>query len=186
VTVADLVAVLDALAEELRLADWGMRATDRAPSLHPARSAEVVVDGVSIGVIGEVAAHVIDTLDLPSPVVAFEVDADRLRAATRRARSAALVSRFPASAIDLAFVVDDTVPAADLRATLRDAAGPLLERVELFDVFRSDAIGGSRVSLAFTVSFRAPDRTLTDQEVADLRQGLIDAAVHAHGAELRG
>ena len=55
-----------------------------------------------------------------------------------------------------------------------------------FDVFRSDAIGDGRVSLAFTVSFRSPDRTLTDDEVAERRQALIDAVVRAHRAELRG
>ena len=128
---------------------------------------------------------VVDAFDLPVPVVAFEIDADRLRSARRTPRRSTIISRFPASIIDLAFVVDDRVPAADILATLRESAGPLLERVELFDVFRSDTIGAGRVSLAFTISFRAPDRTLTDDEVAALRTELIAAVTKRHGAELR-
>jgi phenylalanyl-tRNA synthetase beta chain len=185
VSVADLVAVLEALTTELRIADFRLVATDAAPSFHPARAAAVLVDGGRIGTIGEIDAAVIDALDLPVPVVAFELDADRLRAARRSPRRSAVISRFPASTVDLAFVVDDHVPVADVLATLHDNGGPLLERVELFDVFRSDAIGDGRVSLAFTVSFRAADRTLTDEEVASLRARLIAAVTERHGAELR-
>jgi phenylalanyl-tRNA synthetase beta chain len=129
---------------------------------------------------------VVDALDLPAPVVGFELDLDATRAGARAPRTYRPVSRFPASAIDLAFVVDERVPAGAVLATLRNTAGDLAERVELFDVFRSEAIGAGRVSLAFTVSFRAPERTLTDEEVAERRQRLIDAVVRAHGAELRG
>jgi phenylalanyl-tRNA synthetase beta chain len=72
-----------------------------------------------------------------------------------------------------------------VEATLRDAVGELLEHVQLFDVFRSDALGPGKVSLAFSLRFRAPDRTLTDDEVGRLRQTAIDAVKTAHGAELR-
>jgi phenylalanyl-tRNA synthetase beta chain len=186
VMVADIVAVLEAVAEELRLDDWGLEATAEAAGFHPARSAMVLVDGAPIGVVGEITGSVVAALDLAVPVVAFEVDADRLRAGARRPRRYEAVSRFPASAIDLAFVLDDAVPAGEVRRTLQDAGGALLERVELFDVFRSEAIGEGRVSLAFTISFRAPDRTLTDDEVATLRGQLIDAVTTKHRAELRG
>ena len=122
----------------------------------------------------------------PRPSSRSELDFAGLRAGARAPRAFAAVSRFPASAVDLAFVVDDAVPAGDVLATLRATAGDLAEDVQLFDVFRSDAIGAGRVSLAFTVSFRSPDRTLTDDEVAERRQALIDAVVRAHHAELRG
>ena len=95
------------------------------------------------------------------------------------------VSRFPASSIDLAFVVDDDIPAAALEATLARTGGELLEHVALFDVFRSEALGPGKVSLAFALRFRALDRTLTDDEVSVLRQKCIDAVVSMHGAELR-
>jgi phenylalanyl-tRNA synthetase beta chain len=186
VTVYDAIAVVEALAQELRLAGLELRAVDDAAGFHPVRTAAVMVAGRSVGVVGELAPEVVDALDLAAPAVGLELDFDALRAAPRDPRRAVAVSRFPASAVDLAFVVDDTLPAAAVRATLRDAAGALAERVELFDVFRSDALGPGRVSLAFTVSFRAPDRTLTDDEVAQQRQALIDAVTRVHDAELRG
>jgi phenylalanyl-tRNA synthetase beta chain len=77
------------------------------------------------------------------------------------------------------------VPAANVESTLRAAGGELLERVELFDVFRSEALGPGKISLAFSLRFRAPDRTLTDEEVGRLRQRAIEAVVAAHRAELR-
>ena len=184
VALHDLKAVVDALAQELRLVDCRLEAA-QLPGLHPVRTAHVVVDGEPAGVVGEVAPEVVEALSLPDPVIAAELDVDRLLAAKRAPRTSRPVSRFPASTIDLAFVVGADVPADELRRTLRDAGGEVLEDVRLFDLFRSDALGVDRVSLAFAMRFRAPDRTLTDDEVGALRQGCIDAVVKAHGAELR-
>jgi phenylalanyl-tRNA synthetase beta chain len=183
-TVHDLVAVLEALAQELRLADWRLEAA-AAPGLHPARAARVLVDGSEAGVVGEVDRAVVAALDLPSPVHLLELRVDLLLAGRRLARRYQAVSRFPSSTIDLAFVVPDDVPAAAVERTIREAAGSALESVRLFDVFRSDAIGAGRVSLAFSLRFRAADRTLTDDDVAALRTSVISAVARAHAAELR-
>ena len=96
-----------------------------------------------------------------------------------------MLSPFPPSTIDLAFVVDETITAAALARTLRGAGGPLVEAVEAFDEFHSPQLGAHRKSLAFTVRFRAPDHTLTDAEVGELRQHGIDAVVATHDATLR-
>ena len=82
----------------------------------------------------------------------------------------ARISRFPSSDLDLAFVVDEGVPAAEVERTIADAAGALLVRVELFDVFRGAPVADGRRSLAFRLRFQAPDRTLTDDEVTDVRR----------------
>jgi phenylalanyl-tRNA synthetase beta chain len=185
VTVHDLVAVVEALVHELRVARWRLDAAAVA-GYQAGRVAHVVVDGTPIGAVGEVAPDVVARLELPSPVCALELDVDRLVTAARSTRAYVPVSRFPASRIDLAFVVADDVPAAAVRATLAEAGGTELERVELFDVFRSDAIGAGRVSLAFGLWFRAADRTLTDEEVAAARARCIAAVESAHAARLRG
>ena len=75
--------------------------------------------------------------------------------------------------------------ATAVAATLSKTGGPLLQSVELFDVFRSAQLGENRRSLAYRLRFQAPDRTLTDEDVAELRQRCIDAAASVHGAELR-
>jgi phenylalanyl-tRNA synthetase beta chain len=143
------------------------------------------VDGDPIGLVGQVADQVVEALALVGPVVAAELDVDALVGARRVERASKPISRFPASTIDLAFVVDELVPAADIRATLLRAGGGLLEDVSLFDVFRSETLGAGKVSLAFALRYRAPDRTLTDEEVGGLRRAGIDAVAAEHGASLR-
>ena len=146
----------------------------------------MLVDGAAAGVVGEIAPDVVAALGLGGPVVGFELDLGVMFGGERRAAQMGDVSRYPASGVDLAFVVDADVPAAEIAATLRAAAGELLEEIHLFDVFRSEALGGERVSLAFALRFRAADRTLTDEEVAGMRQRCIDAVERSHHAELRG
>ena len=179
-----MTAVLESLAAELRLADWRLQA-DALPGFHPVRAAAVVVDGAAVGAVGDVDPEVCKAMALPEPVVALELDLDALLDGSREPRASTPISRFPASAIDLAFVVDDTVPAGAIIETLVTTGGELLESVDCFDVFRSETLGPGRVSLAFALQFRAADRTLTDDEVGTLRQACIDAVRSAHRAELR-
>ena len=96
------------------------------------------------------------------------------------------MSRYPSSDIDLAFEVDEATPAADVESHLREAAGDLLAGLTLFDVFRGAPVADGRRSLAFTLRFQADDRTLTDGEVAEVRQRCIDAVQDALPATLRG
>jgi phenylalanyl-tRNA synthetase beta chain len=180
----DVVDIVRQFCQALEIAAFAIRPAD-APGFEPASSAVLMVDGEVIGVLGEVGIDVRTALELTGPVAALELDADRLLAAERRDRTFRPPSPYPPSNIDLAFVVAEDTAAGDVSATLRDAAGQLVEDVRLFDVFRSDALGQGRKSLAFAVRFRAPDRTLTDAEVGELRQQCIQAVTETHGAELR-
>jgi phenylalanyl-tRNA synthetase beta chain len=150
------------------------------------RGARVLVGGVEVGTVGEVAPEVLAALGLDAPVVAAELVLDLLLDAPRRDRTFRALSRFPSSNVDLAFVLDDSVPASSVTSTIREAVGGALEDVRLFDVFTSDALGSSRRSMAFALRFRLADRTLTEADVGALRQQAIDAVVAAHDAELRG
>ena len=89
----------------------------------------------------------------------------------------------PAALQDVALVVDDSVTAAHVEAALREGAGELLESITLFDSY--DKLGGGKISLAFSLTFRAPDRTLTGAEVTAMRESAVAAAVRATGAVLR-
>ena len=183
VDVYDATAVIDALRDELRVADIAL-VPARVAGLHPGRSVHVVVDGAAVGSLGEVAGSVLEALGVAGPAVVGEVDLGALIGARRAERRMRTVSRFPASTVDLAFVVADDVGAGALVATLH-GADPLVERVDLFDVFRSEALGDGVVSLACSVRLRATDRTLTEDEVAAARDACIAAAAAAHGARLR-
>jgi phenylalanyl-tRNA synthetase beta chain len=181
----DAVDVLGVVFEALEIADARTETADRS-GFDPARAAAIVVDGSEIGVVGEVAAAVRGAVELPPPVVALELDLDRLLASRRRDRTFRAPSPYPRSSIDLAFVVDEGLAASSVAATLRRASGDLLEEVRLFDVFRSEDFGSGRKSLAFNLRFRAANRTLTDDEVGVIRRRCIDTVAREHGGELRG
>ncbi|MDQ4068997.1 MAG: phenylalanine--tRNA ligase subunit beta [Actinomycetota bacterium] len=179
----DAVRLWNVLIERLRMADVGL---ERAapPGLHPTRSARVVTGGGEAGVIGEVDPQVLAAHGIDGPVAWIEVDLDVLLASPRRPEILRPVSRFPSADIDLAFVVDEAVPAAEVERALAWAAGDVLERIELFDVFRGPQLEGAR-SLAWRLRFSALDHTLTEDELTALRLRCIEAVTAAHAARLR-
>ena len=172
------------LVDALGIHDVSLRQTE-LPGLHPTRSAEILVAGAVIGAVGEIDPGVLDRLGIGGRVGWLEVDLDRLLARPRGTQAYAPVSRYPSSDIDLAFIVPDAVAAGAIRDTIAGSARELLAGVRLFDVFRSDSMDPGTRSLAFTLRLQAPDRTLTDDDVAAMRARVIDAVEAAHGATLR-
>jgi phenylalanyl-tRNA synthetase beta chain len=173
------------LAEALRLQGVSLTAAP-LPGWHPTRAARIHgAGGVALGGVGEVDPDVVTAYGLSGRIGFLTVSLDALAAEPRRPLQARVVSRYPASDIDLAFVVDEAVPAAAVADTLRAAAGDLGEGVWLFDVYRGPQAGPGRKSLAYRLRLRAADKTLGEAELAAARQAAIDAAVAEHGAELR-
>ncbi|MBF4163048.1 phenylalanine--tRNA ligase subunit beta [Nocardioides acrostichi] len=172
-------AVADALGVQLTVA-----AAAEAP-WHPGRCAELRVGEHLVGHAGELHPKVCDAVDLPRRSIAAEVDLDVLIEAAVHLRPAPSFSDYPAAKEDVALVVDERTPAAAVEAALREGAGPLLESVRLFDVYRGEQVGAGQVSLAFALRFRAPDRTLTDEETAGLREAAVVAATQRTGATQR-
>jgi phenylalanyl-tRNA synthetase beta chain len=184
------------LADALGIEDVEFVADGPAPAgLHPTRSARLVLtgegaaEGRPVGVVGEVDPGVLEAFGLDPErrrVGWLEVDlGSLLTEAPRRSEKMAPVSRFPSSDVDLAFVVEEAVPAAAVARTLRLSGGDLLESVTLFDVYRGSGVPEGTRSLAFRLRFCALDRTLTDDDVAVLRARCIAAVEEAHGARLR-
>lgn len=153
---------------------------------HPGRCAQLsLTDGTVVGFAGELHPRVCETLGIPARTCAVELDLDALVSAHVAITRAPAVSGFPVAKEDIALVVDNSVSSAVLENTLRDAAGPLLESIRLFDVYRGPQIGADKQSLAFALRFRASDRTLSDAEVVQARQAAVEAAASVHGAVLR-
>lgn len=165
--------------------DLDVSAGQQAP-WHPGRCAQLsLADGTVVGFAGELHPRVCETLGIPARTCAVELDLDAVVSAHVAITRAPAVSGFPVAKEDIALVVDDAVSSAVLENTLREAAGPLLESIRLFDVYRGPQIGADKQSLAFALRFRASDRTLSDGEVAQARQAAVEAAASAHGAVLR-
>ncbi len=174
------------LADALRLGAARIEAAE-LPAFHPTRGARILgAEGAPLGAVGEVDPDVVAAYGLTGRVGYMVASLDGLADERRRPSLAQEVSRYPASDLDLAFVVPEAVPATDVRATLRRAGGELLESATLFDVYRGAQSGTGRRSLAFRLRYRAADRTLGEAELAAVRQEAIDAVTVGHGGELRG
>jgi phenylalanyl-tRNA synthetase beta chain len=153
------------------------------PGLHPTRSATLVAGRDRLGAVGEVAPEVLDAFDISGRVAVVELDLRPVLGHEPKPAQWRPTSRYPSSDLDLAFALPDDVPAEKLAKAVRQGAGPLLVDLDLFDVYRGIAPG--RRSLAYRLRLQAPDRNLTDTDIADVRQRVTKATAKL-GAELRG
>lgn len=174
-----LAAVLDALR-----VPWSVE-PGAEPFLHPGRAAHVLVEGELVGWLGEVHPSVAAEWELAGAAAGFEIELDAVLAAAQLTPRYRDVAAFPALRQDLAVVVAGDVPSARVVEIVREAAGPTLAEVEVFDVYRGEQAGEGNVSLALALAFRAPDRTLTDAEVAPAREAVERALSERLGATLR-
>jgi phenylalanyl-tRNA synthetase beta chain len=140
-----------------------------------------------LGTIGELHPGKAIELELDGAVALAEFDLAAIAAAIPAITTFLGISPFPPIRQDIAVVVTNTVESAALLETAREAGGDLVADVGVFDVFSdSERLGVGRVSLAIHLTFQANDRTLTDEEIAEVRDGIVAALVDRHGAELRG
>ncbi|MFF3176042.1 phenylalanine--tRNA ligase subunit beta [Streptomyces sp. NPDC057900] len=185
---ADSVEAARTIAREAGV-ELTIRAGQHAP-WHPGRCAAlyVTVNGEEtlFGHAGELHPRVIKELHLPERTCAMEVELDVLERAVDGALQAPRISTFPVATQDVALVVEQDVPAAEVERALREGAGELLESLRLFDVFTGEQIGGGRKSLAYALRFRAADRTLTVDEATATRDAAVALAAERTGAVLRG
>jgi phenylalanyl-tRNA synthetase beta chain len=175
-------ALLAALLDRSHL-DWTVQA-ERWPFLHPGRAAAVTAGGERLGLLGELHPLVAGEWDLGRTAV-FAVDLGKLAAAAPAVVSFAGIASVPSLRQDLAVTLPAGVPAEEILARVRGAAGETLEDVEVFDVYTGEQVGEGRRSLALALTFRTPERTLTDEDVAPVRERII-ATLRETGGELRG
>jgi phenylalanyl-tRNA synthetase beta chain len=173
---------------EAALATVGVEITvepGERPFLHPGRTATVLAgDERKLGWVGELHPSVARAWDLDGTVACFELDADLIAELAPGARHYRDVTSFPAVIQDIAVVVDEQVPAAQVEQVVRASGGKLLDSVELFDVYRGAQLGEGRKSLALRLEFRSPERTLTDEDVVTARAA-IERGLEEIGGGLR-
>ena len=179
-------ALLEALADALRVPGLAFAPAPQ-PFLHPGRSASVSLGDEpgqeTIGWLGELHPLVAGSWELPA-AACFEIDLDRLIAHAARPSYVDLIG-YPPLRQDIAVVLSEQVPAGQVLAAVRTAAGKLLADVGVFDVYAGPQVGEGKRSLALALAFRAPDRTLSDEDIAPVRERIV-AALAKLGGELRG
>jgi phenylalanyl-tRNA synthetase beta chain len=182
--VFDVKGALEALLRDLRI-EWAPGTLHGEPSHHPGRSGAVVVAGEAIGTFGELHPKLAASYDLDLRVAVAELDGDALQRLASDDFEVRDLPRFPPVRRDLAFVVAADEPVAVIQLALEEAAGEVLGGVALFDVHVGDPLPAGRKSVAFSVDFRAADRTLTDADANEAVARIVERLGRAFGAELR-
>ncbi len=183
----DLKGMIETLLQHLKLETTVEFRPQKARPFHPGRSAQLSVGGEELGSFGELHPLVRQAFDLPDqPMFLADLSLDKLQRLVPEAFYLQPVPRFPAVEQALAVVVAEGVPAQEVRETILAAGGRLLANVSLFDVYQGEQIPPRKKSLAFSLSYQAPDRTLTDKEVAKVQARIVRRLRSELGAELRG
>jgi phenylalanyl-tRNA synthetase beta chain len=186
----DLKGVVESLLNGLHVENVAF-----APAQHPAcyrgRTAEVRVNGQAIGLMGQlhpqvVKAYGIQLADDDQPVLAADFDLSVLLAQAPEGHVVRSVPRFPPVQQDIAVVVEESLPAEQVQALIMQTTGGILTGVRLFDVFRGEQLGAGKKSLAYSLTFQADDRTLTDKTVAKQQAKIVARLERELGAKLRG
>lgn len=157
--------IIEAMFENLGIRGIRYVANPDNPVYHPGRCAVIEKDEKKIGIIGEIHPDVEKNFEIPKRVYVSEIDIDVLYELADLKKSYKSLPKYPEMDRDLALVVDENVLAYELESAIRDSGGKLLEKILLFDVYRSEQLGENRKSMAYSLTFRAEDRTLTDEDV---------------------
>jgi len=173
------------LLEALRIRPVTFEPVDNAIHLHPGKAAQIRVDGRPAGVFGALHPTVKARYDFgETPVIAGELDLALLRSVAV-SYAIAPVPEYPAIFEDIAVIVDESLPAERVESLIRESGGEALSQVRLFDLYRGDQVGPGKKSLAYSLTYQAPDRTLTDAEAAGIRKRIVDRLEKELGAQLR-
>lgn len=184
----DLKGVVEATLQGLHVGEVTFKPA-RHQAYYPGRVAELIVGGHNIGVMGQLHPHVVAAYEIKveedRPVLAADFDLDALLGQISDTYIARSVPRFPPVLLDLAVVVDEAVPAAQVEALIVQSGQPLLTEVRLFDIYRGEQIGAGKKSLAFSLTFQSEDSTLTDKVVARPQRNIVTRLERELGAKLR-
>lgn len=181
----DLKGIIEAMLEGLHIEDVNYLPGEH-PSFHPGKCARVRAGERQMGVFGELHPLVHERYDFPNaPVLAAEFDLQAIIEAIPHGLPVQTVTAFPPVLEDLAIVVDESIPAQAVADAIRQAGGKTVSELRLFDVYRGDKVGAGKKSLAYSLTYQDPERTLTDEAVAKIRQRIVRRLEQQLGAKLR-
>lgn len=177
--------ILEGLFEKLGVEEAIEWQAAKQDGMHPGRTAEIILSGEVIGFIGQVHPQVQKELDLKNTYV-FEVKASALFNFEQPELQYIPIPRFPAITRDIALVVDKEINAGSLETIINDAGGKLLKKVHVFDLYEGERMEEGKKSIAFSLTYLDPEKTLTDEEVVRAHDKVLAAVREKAGAELRG
>lgn len=180
----DIKGTVEGALEACGIADWTYAITDE-PTFHPGRNAEVLLDNQRIGIFGEAHPEVLENYELPYKAYLFELDLEKLADAADFSKRFEPIPIYPSVLRDLAIVVEHDMPSDLPIEIIYSTGGELVESVRLFDVYVGDQVPEGKKSLAYTITYHSATETLTDKEVNDLHDKVVNRLNQELGAELR-
>ncbi|MFS1517675.1 phenylalanine--tRNA ligase subunit beta [Bacillus sp. SCS-151] len=177
--------VLDGLFSHLGLEERIQYKQIKQDLLHPGRTAQILLDGDVLGIIGQLHPITQNELDLQETYV-FELSLEKLLQAEVSELKYNLIPRFPSITRDIALVVNSEVAVGDLKKTIIEAGGDLLKNVSIFDLYEGEHMEQGKKSVAFSLRYLDPERTLTDEEVTSVHENVLKAVENQFDAKLRG
>ncbi len=178
---------VESVLDRLRITEYSFTPSEE-PFLHPGKSADLRIANKKIGYAGVLSPAVKEKLDTKAKqdVLLFELDLEALLQAAPECLTYRPIPKFPAVERDIAIVIEEGVPAAEVTGLIKDFPSEFVSEVSVFDSYRGGGITGGRKSLGVAVTYRSPERTLTDEEVDGIHQKIVEHLVKKTGGELRG
>lgn len=181
----ELSGAIEELMSVLGIKKFKLQAIHDDPSFHPGRTARLIINGKECGILGEVHPAVSEKFDAAQRNYVGMIDIEPLIESTVLKPEYKPLPKFPAVTRDIAMLVDDDVPVNQIESQIVSKAGKILEEVKLFDVYKGKQVSDGKKSVAYSILFRASDRTLTDEEVGNAMANIVKALSEKLGAQLR-
>ena len=181
----DIKGVCEELFDAMKVKKVSYVTCSDHPSFHPGRCAKIMIKNEEIGVVGEIHPDVSKAFEIDTPCYVAEIDFEKMFKKINTEVKYKQMPRFPAVTRDIAMIVDKSVHVADLELVMTKAAGSLLDTIQLFDVYEGEQIPEGKKSVAYAVSFRAPDRNLTNDEVNEVFDRILKDLKEKLNAQLR-
>jgi phenylalanyl-tRNA synthetase beta chain len=181
----DLSGTIEELMASLGIKSYMLEAVKDDPTFHPGRTARLMINGKSCGILGEIHPAAAENFEAAQRNYVAVIDIEPLvRNASLKAEYKPL-PKFPAVTRDIAVLVDEAVPVKLIEQIIIAGAGKIFEEVKLFDVYKGKQVPDGKKSVAYSITFRASDRTLTDEEVGKAMEKIIGRLSEQLGAQLR-
>lgn len=177
--------MLEELLDTLSVYDYDIEASENEFGFHPGRCAVLSIDGTAFGVLGEIHPKCRENYGIDTRVYVFRLETDTLYAHAKTEKAYKPLPKFPAVSRDIAFTCDEDIPVLTLQRAMTAAAGKTLESIKLFDVYQGAQIEKGKKSVAFSLSLRSAQETLTDEQATATMKKVMKA-LEAAGAVLRG
>ncbi|MDU7885606.1 MAG: phenylalanine--tRNA ligase subunit beta [Clostridium perfringens] len=181
----DLKGIVENLLDSLGLKSASFKRMSENPSYHPGKTAELILGRTSLGILGEIHPDVNENYGVDVPCYVAELDLDAMYNFSKTEKVYKPLPKYPAITRDIALLVDDAVLVQEIEDAIRKAGGQVVEKVELFDVYKGAQIPEGKKSIAYAIAYRDPSKTLKDKDINKVHDKILRALEYKLGAQLR-